>query len=236
MSLKNKLRKMVKDELKSKDYYKAADDQLYETAKVEFEKALANGKSEKEALRIAKKSCRANLNMMFPEKTLSVYRFAFISSLMVFAISLIIMILGLSFYDVSVELFVIYILFVLFGFFLFIYTIATFKQRSWLDIAVVVLLFSAIIAIHIQSYKYNLLSYNGEYYYALHYIFPGLLRRDLMVIIDPYVIPHMYEVKGSFYFFDPTLVVSFVCLVTSSIFIIKERYDRKKLEIEKENS
>ena len=57
-----------------------------------------------------------------------------------------------------------------------------------------------------------------------------------MVIIDPYVIPHMYEVKDSFYFFDPTLVVSFVCLVTSSIFIIKERYDRKKLEIEKENS
>lgn len=174
--------------------------------------------------------------MMFPEKTLSVYRFAFIASLMVFAISLIIMILGLSFYDVSVELFVIYILFVLFGFFLFIYTIATFKQRSWLDIAVVVLLFSAIIAIHIQSYKYNLLTYNGEYYYVLHYIFPGLLRRDLMVIIDPYVIPHIYEVKDSFYFFDPTLVVSFVCLVTSSIFIIKERYDRKKLEIEKENS
>lgn len=38
---------MVKDELQSKDYYKAADDQLYETAKVEFEKAHANGKSEK---------------------------------------------------------------------------------------------------------------------------------------------------------------------------------------------
>lgn len=82
----------------------------------------------------------------------------------------------------------------------------------------------------------SLLTYNGEYYYALHYIFPGLLRRDLMMIIDPYVIPHMYEVKDSFCFFDLTLVVSFVCLATSSIFIIKERYDRKKLEIEKENS
>ena len=100
------------------------------------------------------------------------------------------------------------------------FMITTFKKRTLIDYIIFSLLLISIIVINIQSFIYFYRPFVDQVSYYLHYIFPGALiwKRYFDDVLN-----------SSITLFDPTLITSFICLITSLVIYIIENKKEKKL-------
>ncbi len=106
----------------------------------------------------------------------------------------------------------------------FIFAISTYKKRSKLDFTIIFLIFLSAVAISIQCFIYFYRARTGNFYYSLNYQFPGILKFNTHIITS--LEPLKFRISNTIILFDPTLIISFVCLIISIYFDIIE--GRKK--------
>ena len=94
MTNEQKLRLMVQKELKSKNVYKGSYNRLYDACEKEYQAAVNSGRTEEEALKIAKATINEKIKGQFKWPTISRYRFSFLTSAIVLFFSLIFAICG----------------------------------------------------------------------------------------------------------------------------------------------
>lgn len=97
----------------------------------------------------------------------------------------------------------------------FLYTLITYKKRSFIDCIVILILFLAVLFITIQDFIYFYRPRTGDYYYSLYYDFPGILSFNKCWITS--IEPLKYELTSTKILFDPTLITSIICIVISLI-------------------
>ncbi len=104
------------------------------------------------------------------------------------------------------------------------FAICTYKKRNKLDFIIIALIFLSAVAINIQCFIYFYRARTGNFYYSLNYQFFGILKFNTHMITS--LEPLNYKISNTITLFDPTLIISFVCLIFSIAFDIIER--RKK--------
>ena len=109
---------------------------------------------------------------------------------------------------------------------LLIYTLSTYKRRDIIDFIIVILLLASAITINAQCLKYIYLQKTGDYYYWLDYDLPGLLRFEKNILIDGKTTEQIYSIT----MFDPTFIVSLICLITNFTYrsINKRKRNKEK--------
>ena len=105
------------------------------------------------------------------------------------------------------------------------YTGITYKKRKKLDFIIVGALFLSVLIINIEALLFMYKVRTNEISYYLYYNFPGVLELTTSKLISS--CPNKYQLIKSITLFDPILIISFICLICSTIFTIIER--RKKL-------
>ena len=232
MTNEQKLRLVVQKELKSKNVYKGSYNRLYDACEKEYQAAVNSGRTEEEALKIAKATINEKVKGQFKWRTISRYRFSFLTSAIVLFFSLIFAICGLTMPNVMGLFEVLFPIYFLAAVFILIYYLMTLKKRCLLDMFVTFLLFVSLIAMFSQLWGYvfwgnHLLDGTVNSYCAMQYIFPGLsIFNQYRLEGTTEKFPLVYELIGTYYHFDPTILVSLGCLISSIVFIYKER--RKK--------
>ena len=218
------IRKTVKSQLQLRGITdNKSVDEFAQTCFDEYKISLDSGMSEADALKQAYTSLNETLDTYKISKKINVpYRYSLILSVISFMSCLIVSILGWLISDVLSVYGVIYpILFVL-AIVILVYTISTFKKRNKLDIAIATVLFLSVLSIFIQCVIYFYRARTGDFYYSLDYIFPGILNFNRHVLVS--VEPLKYELASCITLFDPTLIISFISLITSVLYnIIKRR-------------
>jgi len=177
-----------------------------------YKLALDSGMNKKDSLNKAYFLLKETLNSYKSvEKQSMPSSYSLIVVVTSFISSLIVSMIGWFVADVLSIYGIIYpILFVL-SLVMVVYTIFTFRKRNKFDLIIVIVLCLSILAIFIQCIMYFYRASTGNFYYSLDYDFPGILKfnRYVLVFMDPIT----YELTKTIVLFDPTLLVSFICLL-----------------------
>jgi len=218
------IRKVVKSQLQLRGITdNKSIDEFAQTCFDEYKLSLDSGMNEDDALKQAYISLNEALDTYkVSKKTNLTYRYSLILSIISFVSCLVVSILGWLISDVLSVYGIIYPILFLFATAMLVYTILTFKKRNKLDAAIVIVLFLSALSIFIQCAIYFYRARTGDFYYSLNYTFPGLLNFNRHVLVS--VEPLKYELASCITLFDPTLIISFISLITSVLYnIIKRR-------------
>lgn len=187
---------------------------------------LESGKSEKESYHAAIESAENTMRSIAEEKQgTKQCNFSLISSLIVFAYAFVMFFVGQFVPDALYSFGVMYPLLLLLAIGIVVYACITHRERSAVDYIVLAILFAAVMAIAIQDFIYFYRARTGNYYYSLYYSFPGILRFNTHWLVS--VEPLKYELADTIVLFDPTLLVSVVCLIISITEIV---YRKRKMK------
>ena len=145
--------------------------------------------------------------------------FALLISMFYFLIEVIKSIIGMLIANPITEVSTINPILLVISIFVLIFLLVTYKKRTKVDFIIFILLFISIIVINIEGFvNFYGLTMDGVSY-RLDYIFPGLL------LWKQYF---NREFNSTITLFDPTLIVSFICLITSlMIYIIESKKENK---------
>ena len=147
--------------------------------------------------------------------------FALLISLFYFIIESLKAFLGLFSFDLSLVFGVIDPILLIISIAFLIFLVVTYKKRTKVDFIIFGFLFLSIIIINIQCFGYFYRPTTGDYYYKLRYMFPGVLFSELYWLTS--IESNLYELRHTTILFDSTFIISFLCLITSSIFYLKKR-------------
>lgn len=197
-------------------------DEFTESCLDDFNLALESGKTKVEAINQALTNLNDSLIAANAMKVkIYKYKYSLIIVLIVFFESLVTSVIGWLVADVLSVLGVVYPILFLTSLVILIFGIVTFRKRNVLDFLISIVLFLASLSIFVECLLFFYRARTGDFYYSLFYTFPGILslNRNVLVSLEPM----KYELTSSILLFDPTLVVSFLCLITSLVFNIVER-------------
>lgn len=148
--------------------------------------------------------------------------FALLISMFYFLIEVIKSIIGMLIANPITEVSTINPILLVISIFVLIFLLVTYKKRTKVDFIIFILLFISIIVINIEGFvNFYGLTMDGVSY-RLDYIFPGLL------LWKQYF---NGKFNSTITLFDPTLIVSFICLITSlMIYIIESKKENKLIK------
>lgn len=152
-------------------------------------------------------------------------RYSLVISFVFFLESLTIAMIGWPTPDVLYVFGVMYPILFLLALSMLIFTVVTFRRRNKLDYIISVVLFLAALSILIRCVMYFYRARTGNFYYSLFYSFPWILKfnRHMLVSTEPV----KYKLESTVTLFDPTLIVSLLCLIVSAIFNVTEKRKRR---------
>lgn len=225
-------RHRVARSLRDRRVYKRAEvDGWTEACLAEYHSNLEKEPDERKATQITLRTLEENLDEAYfvPSFRRPGSRYALIVSSISFLVALILSIVALLLTDATGEYTSFYPPLLILGTILLIYTFCTYWKRKLIDYLVVVFLFFSLVAINLTLFEFAFRGSNGEIFYDLRYIFPGVLANESWRLVS--LDPSQYEYIGAVYYFDPTLIVSFLCLVGSIIYNViqgKKEYVKEK--------
>lgn len=137
-------------------------------------------------------------------------RFSIKISMLFFVLCLLVSLIGAFVPDVLDVSSVIYPFYLLLSTCLVVFVIFTSKKRNIIDFIITGLIFFSVLSISVQCIAFFYRARTGEFYYSLSYRFPGILEFKTNTLISQ--IGLRYKITKIVFLFDPTFIVSLVCL------------------------
>ena len=211
---------------KAKTNFDISQDILISSCMDEYQDNISMGIDKRDALKKSlihlKQSIRNHYD--FPQSR-NPYKLSLILSSTAFIVSIILLIFNIFINDLLYIVNKLYPLFLFLLIIVLIYARITSKKRSWLDFLISGILLIGIIIVNIEALIYFHKPRTTEFFNSLHYVFPGRLlfnRHQVISCIDQDKI--LYTIN----LFDPTFIISFICLMISILFSIIDKKKKKQ--------
>lgn len=179
-------------------------------------------KALKKALDFLDKLLAPNLTKIVPLP----HKFPLYVSIIVFAFSFIFSLVGQLMGNALTLWQVVYPIMFVGAISLLAYVLITCLDRNLLDFIIVGVLFASVLIICAQAFGYLYRYFTIFDYYHLDYIIPGFMFLGLYRHTD---LPGYYEIERIGFLFDPTLIVSALCVIATTVINLVKRNKTRKI-------
>lgn len=108
-----------------------------------------------------------------------------------------------------------------------VYVIITHKKRKLVDFIICGVIFLSFAIIEIEALSFFYRARTGDIFYTLYYKIPGILNFNTHALITKD--PICFDIMKTDSLFDPTLIITFICFIVSSVLFIIDKRKTKKL-------